>query len=103
GDPANRYFDPRAFSNPAYGELGTGPGRIEALRGFGAAYEDLGIVKAFALGRVRAQLKFEVINLFNRHYFADPVTQLGSPFFGQVTGMGWQSPRQGQVGIRFDW
>ncbi|MGE0865265.1 MAG: carboxypeptidase regulatory-like domain-containing protein, partial [Vicinamibacterales bacterium] len=76
GDPANRYFDPRAFSNPAYGELGTGPGRIEALRGFGAAYEDLGIVKAFALGRVRAQLKFEVINLFNRRYFADPVTQL---------------------------
>jgi len=102
-DPANRYFDPRAFSNPAYGELGTGPGRVEALRGFGGAYEDLGIIKDLSLGRVRAQLKLEVINLFNRHYFSDPVTQLGSPYFGQVTGMGSQSPRQGQVGLRFDW
>ena len=103
GDPANKYFDPKAFSNPSYGELGTGPGRVEALRGFGGAYEDLGIIKDLSLGRVRAQLKLEVINLFNRHYFADPVTQMGSPYFGQVTGMGWQSPRQGQIGLRFDW
>jgi hypothetical protein len=102
-DPANRYFDPRAFSNPAYGELGTGPGRFEQLRGFGNAYEDLGIVKEFAVGHVRAQVKLEVINLFNRQYFADPDTRVGSPNFGQVTTLGWQPPRQGQLGIRFDW
>ena len=102
-DPANRYFDPLAFSNPAYGELGTGPGRFEELRGFGNAYEDLGIVKEFSLGHVRAQVKFEVINLFDRQYFADPDTRVGSPNFGQVTTLGWQPPRQGQLGIRFDW
>src|SRR5262249_6044643 len=41
-DPANRYFNPAAFSNPPYGALGNGPGRFEQLRGFGGAYEDLG-------------------------------------------------------------
>ena len=38
-----------------------------------------------------------------KKYFADPVTQLGSPYLGQVTSMGSQPPRQGQVGLRFDW
>ena len=83
--------------------IGNGPGRVEDLRGFGGAYEDLGILKDITFGRFSAQVKFEMINVFNRHYFADPETNLGSPYFGQVTGMGWQSPRQGQIGLRFDW
>jgi hypothetical protein len=37
----------------------------------------------------------EIFNLFNRRYFADPETNIASPVFGQVTGMGWQPPRQG--------
>lgn len=102
-DPANRYFDPTAFSNPAYGDLGAGPGRFAALRGFGGAYEDLGIVKDFRLGRYRAQVKFEMINVLNRRYFADPETNLGSPNIGQVVALGWQTPRQGQLGVRFEW
>lgn len=102
-DPANQYFDPHAFSNPEYGELGTGPGRFAELRGFGGAYEDLGIVKDFRFGRYTAQIKFEMINVFNRHYFADPDTNIASPSFGHVTGMGSQPPRQGQLGVRFEW
>jgi hypothetical protein len=73
------------------------------LRGFGGAYEDLGIVKDFRVGRYTAQLKFELINVFNRHYFAKPEINIAGPRFGQVTGMGWHSPRQGQVGVRFQW
>ena len=99
----NRYFNPNAFSNPAYGELGTGPGRFAELRGFGGAYEDLGIVKDIPFGRSRVQIKFELLNVFNRHYFADPDTNLGSPSFGHVTSTGWQTPRQGQIGVRFEW
>ena len=74
-----------------------------SLRGFGGAYEDLGIIKDIRFGRYTAQVKFEVINVFNRHYFADPETNVGSPYFGQVTSLGGQTPRQGQLGVRFQW
>ena len=102
-DPANQYFNPKAFANPAYGELGTGPARLANLRGFGGAYEDLGIIKDIRFGRYTAQVKFELINVLNRHYFADPETNVGSPYFGQVTSLGGQTPRQGQLGVRFQW
>jgi hypothetical protein len=102
-DPANRYFNPAAFSNPAYGDLGAGPGRFEQLRGVGGAYEDLGLLKNVRFGRYTAQVKFELFNVFNRRYFADPVTDIGSPYFGQITTLSAQPPRQGQLGVRFGW
>jgi hypothetical protein len=102
-DPANAYFNAAAFSNPAYGDLGSGPGRFEQLRGFGGAYEDLGILKDIRFGRYVAQLKVEIFNVFNRRYFANPVTDIASPFFGHVTTTGPQPPRQGQLGARFTW
>jgi hypothetical protein len=100
---ANQYFNPAAFSNPAYGDLGTGPARMADLRGFGGAYEDLGVIRDIRLGRLSAQVRVEMINVFNRRYYADPETNLGSPFFGQVTSFGAQTPRQGQVGLRLRW
>jgi hypothetical protein len=100
---ANRYFDPSAFSNPGYGDFGTGPGRFEQLRSHGNAYEDFGLMKYFTIGPVRAQLRLELINLFNRHYFDNPVTDIGSPLFGQVISTGYSTPRQGQVALRFEW
>jgi hypothetical protein len=99
---SNRYFNPAAFSNPAYGELGTGPGKWEQLRRPGGAYEDLGIMKRFTLGPVRAQLRLELLNLFNRHYFGWPNTDIGSDLFGQMTTP-TGTPRQGQLMLRFDW
>jgi hypothetical protein len=100
--PGNRYFDPKLFSNPAYGEFGTGPGYFKQLRGFGAAYEDLGIMKNISFGdRYNLQIRFELINVFNRHYYSDPVTDIGDPLFGQVVSTTGQ-PRQGQLGIRFE-
>jgi len=102
GAGGNSYFDPSAFSNPAYGDFGTGPGYFEELRSHGAAYEDFGLMKYFTIGPVRAQLRLELINLFNRHYFDDPVTDIGSPLFGQVISTGG-TPRQGQVALRFEW
>jgi hypothetical protein len=101
--PQNRYFNPAAFSNPGYGEFGTGPGKFEQLRAPGGAYEDLGIMKRFTVGPVRAQLRFELLNLFNRHYFGWPNTDIGSDLFGQMTSPGYSTPRQGQLSVRFDW
>ena len=99
--PGNQYFDPKLFSNPAYGEFGKGPGRFEKLRGFGFAGEDLGLMKNFAFGnRYSLQFRLELINVFNRHYYSNPMTNIGSPYFGFVTSTTGE-PRQGQVGIRF--
>jgi hypothetical protein len=100
--PSNQYFNPAAFSNPAYGEFGKGPGRFEELRRPGGAYEDIGIMKHFTIGPVRAQLRLELVNLFNRHYFGNPNTGIGSDVFGQMTST-TGTPRQGQLSIRFDW
>ena len=71
------------------------------MRGFGWAGEDFGLMKNFTFGsRYSLQFRFELINVFNRHYYTDPVTDIGSPYFGYVTSTTGQ-PRQGQVGIRF--
>jgi len=101
----NRYFDPASFSNPTNGEFGTGPMYVSKLRGFGSAEEDLGIMKNFrfgADGRFRVQVRGELLNLFNRHYFSNPDTAISSPSFGNVTNVGG-SPREGQLGARFEW
>lgn len=102
----NRYFDPTKVTNPAYGELGKGPARIDALRGFGRAYENASLLKRVAMGsdgRYKLQFRLEFYNLFNRHFLADPNTSLGNDYFGYVMGVANESPRQGQFGIRFEW
>lgn len=103
-DPTkNIYFDPNAFSNPAYGELGNAPGYLDQLRGFGGANEDLGVMKYTSFGpdgRYTLQVRFEMYNIFNRHAFENPVTNISDPNFGRVmraTG----DPRKGQIGARF--
>jgi hypothetical protein len=103
----NAYFDPNLFSNPAWGEFGSGPMYVSQLRGFGRAYEDLGIMKNFrfgADGRFRLQFRFEFLNMFNRHYFANPDTNIGrkATTFGRVINL-TGSPREGQIGARFEW
>lgn len=102
--PGNRYFSPAPFSNPPYGEFGTGPYFQEKLRTFGFKSEDISLLKNFQIvERVRLQFRAEFSNIFNRHYFSDPVTDINSPYFGQVTSVGSNLPRQGQLGIRVDW
>lgn len=106
GSPAssgNNYFDPKAFSNPSYGKLGNSGPYTPALKGFGYASEDVGIYKVFHFGeRYRLQLRGEFFNVFNRHYYNNPVTDISSPYFGSVVSVGGP-PRTGQVGVRFMW
>jgi len=58
-------------------------------------------MKNFTFGsRYSLQFRLEMINIFNRHYYTNPMTNIGSQYFGYVTSTTGQ-PRQGQVGIRF--
>jgi len=101
-DPNNRYFDTSGITKPDYGEFGSGPRAMSALRGFGAATEDVAIMKNFKIGETkRLQLRMEFYNLFNRHDFYNPDMDPGSATFGQIYTVG-NARRIGQFGARFD-
>lgn len=42
---SNLYFPASIAANPDYGDLGTGPARIDALRGFGIKSENVSLMK----------------------------------------------------------
>jgi hypothetical protein len=102
--PANLWFNPAAFSNPVNHLLGNGMRRYDVLRGPGYSNEDAGLLKYWRF-KERASLQFraELLNLLNRHHFANPNTGLGNTAnFGYVTGM-TGSPRNIQLGLRLGW
>ena len=79
---ADRYFPATVASNPAYGDFGSGPPRVDALRGFGITSENVSLLKNTSFGhegRYKLQFRVEFYNLFNRHTFANPITDLTSP------------------------
>jgi hypothetical protein len=101
----NSYFPASVVSNPPDGQLGIGPARVGALRGFGIKSEDASLLKYFRFGpeeKYALSVRVEFYNLFNRNTFANPNTSVGSPQFGYVTGS-TDTPRQGQFGARFQW
>ncbi|MGO8759220.1 MAG: carboxypeptidase regulatory-like domain-containing protein [Terracidiphilus sp.] len=102
---SNRYFPTSVVSNPTWGSLGTGPARIDTLRGFGIKNENASLLKYFYMGhdnRYQLQFRLEFYNIFNRHTFSDPVTDLSSPYLGEVLSVAG-TPRNGQFGLRFQW
>jgi hypothetical protein len=109
--PATNFYMPTSVgTTPAYGQLGTGPARISALRCPGTANEDASILKHFTMGsdgQYRLQARVEFYNIFNRHEFSivgcqGTSAQVGSSNFGEVTGAGADSPRTGQFALRFE-
>jgi Carboxypeptidase regulatory-like domain/TonB dependent receptor len=104
-DPGNLYFDPAIFENPPDGELGKALAISGVIRGFGDAAEDVRLAKYFYFGddrRFRLSFTFDLYNVFNRHGYGNPETNMTSPDFGYVTGVSG-APRQGQFGARFQW
>ena len=106
GQVGGTYFNPACFVNPPFGEFGDAPGYLAGLRNPGLATEDLGINKSlrFREGRYQAHMYFQMFNVFNRHGFAGPNTQIGTPGFGTVLPQdlnGLPGPRVGQLGARF--
>lgn len=106
GQVGGTYFNPACFANPPFGEFGNAPGYLDGLRNPGIATEDLGLNKATHLGCDACQLRvyFQVFNVFNRHGFAGPNTQIGAAGFGEVLPQdlnGLPGPRVGQLGVRY--
>jgi hypothetical protein len=100
------YFNPSCFANPPFGEFGDAPGYLAQLRNPGLASEDVGVSKAFRFAEERymLSLRFQMFNVFNRHGFVGPNTQIGTANFGKVLPEdlnGLPGPRVGQFGARF--
>ena len=67
------------------------------------AYENVMVMKYFTFAeRFKLQFRFEFYNLFNRHDLQDPSTNIAGSDFGHVTST-TGSPREGQIGARFEW
>ena len=97
------YFNPAGFSNPAFGDYGNSGPYVAGLKGFGNASENLSAYKDFRIKeRMKLQIRAEFFNVFNRHYFDNPDTNIASSTFGNVLSVGG-SPRVGQLGARFEW
>jgi outer membrane receptor protein involved in Fe transport len=102
-DPGNMYINPAGFSAPTFGAFGNSGPYVADLHGFGTAQESISVYKDFRIReRMKLQIRAEFYNLFNRHYFNNPNTTIGGAYFGGVTSVGG-SPRNGQLGARFEW
>ena len=105
GKVGGTYFNPACFVNPPNGEFGNVPGYLADLRNPGLATEDIGVSKLQRFHEP-AQLRFyfQAFNVFNRHGFAGPNTQIGAPGFGTILPQdlsGLPGPRICQFGARF--
>jgi len=101
-DPGNRMFDPSVFSQPLPQQLGNSPVRFPTMRTPWNFSEDMSIAKRFRmLEGVNLQLRVELLNAFNRHYFSSPDMNMNNPYFGHI----WQASgnRTGQAGLRIEW
>ncbi|MGA3325980.1 MAG: carboxypeptidase-like regulatory domain-containing protein [Terriglobia bacterium] len=95
----------QVFIDPENGVTSGGPYQIGALsryttaRGVFAPVENFSAVKQiFFTERVRGELRIEMLNAFNRHYWTTPTATPTSLTFGQVTRA--NTPRQMQAGFR---
>lgn len=82
---ASRWFDTSAFVAPppnTYGNSARG-----VLYGPGIINFDLTLLRRFKpIERVTTELRIDAFNAFNTPHFANPVSTIGSPTAGQVTG-----------------
>jgi hypothetical protein len=94
------YLTPAGFSAPRAGQFGNlGRG---ALRGPDTWNYDMSLFKSFRVrDRFNVELRGEAYNLTNTPHYANPVTNVSSPQFGQITSMTNGSfGRQLNVGAR---
>ena len=78
--------------------IGTAPAILD-VRGPALYTEDLGFLKRFGVGERTAEFRVDIINLFNRSGLGGPNTDLSSPNFGKIFGVG-QGQRRLQLSLR---
>lgn len=99
--PQNTYINKSLITDPASLTLGNAAMRYSIIRGFGTVMEDAGILKSIRFSeRMRAQIRLELLNIFNRHQFGGIQTSVTNPQFGQVTSI--SGNRSIQLGARFE-
>jgi hypothetical protein len=98
-DPGNRMFNPAVFSDAKTQQLGNTPNRFPTMRTPWDLSEDATIQKNMQIREgLSLQLRFEMLNMFNRHYFGSPDLNMNSTSFGNIrTASG---NRVGQLGAR---
>ena len=125
-NPGNFYFNPAAFStaqvgnssdpcptpsptcfpssaqvvaNPSLGTYGTLPRNF--FRGPSVVNMDMAVSKTTALygERLKLEIRADFFNIFNHAEFKNPITNISSPLFGQITGTA--DPRIIQLAARF--
>lgn len=102
GTTNHLYLDKARIKSPKAYTLGTSSALISQMRGFATYNEDFGLQKNWSVTeRFKLQIRFEALNLFNRHQFWNPDTWPDSVTFGQITGVG-DGHRECQLGLRLD-
>jgi hypothetical protein len=97
----NRLFNTSVFKDAKPNSLGTTPNRFSSVRAPWDLSEDATIQKNFRVGeRVSLQLRFEMINMFNRHYFGGVDLNLNNATFGNIRTA--NGNRTGQLGARIE-
>jgi hypothetical protein len=100
GYAAHRYVRPGVFSDHKPFTLGTA-GFTSNIRNPWSIGEDLGLHKAFRVKEgMNVEIRAELLNVFNRHFFGGIVTNVLDPRFGQVASV--FGNRVGQLGMRLD-
>jgi hypothetical protein len=95
-----QFFDTSAYAVPAAFTYGNSSATSPNLRATGIANYDISLFKGFNVTEhVRAQLRFESFNIFNRVQFAAPGTQAGSTSFGVISAQ-QNTPRELQVAMK---
>jgi trimeric autotransporter adhesin len=82
----NQYLNPAAFTASAANSLGNEPRLLPGAYSPWRDNTDLGVNKSVGLpGNTHAQIRLEVLNLFNEVQWAAPSTSFGSSTFGQIS------------------
>jgi Carboxypeptidase regulatory-like domain len=96
----HRYIRAGVFSDHKSFTLGTA-GFTSNVRDPWSIAEDFGFRKRFFIREdVGVEIRAELLNVFNRHFFGGIITDVLNPRFGQITTV--TGNRTGQIGLRFD-
>ncbi|MHB8655634.1 MAG: TonB-dependent receptor [Terriglobia bacterium] len=95
------YFNLSAFSHPGDQVPGNAPRYFSNCRVPGIHNADISLVKAFQISETkRLEVRGDFINALNTPRFSNPDASFDDGSFGTISGLA-NSPRQGQIGVRF--
>jgi hypothetical protein len=83
------YVNPAAFARPPYGELGSTPRTLDAMRGPMQQTFDISVQKTWSVGesgKRRIQFRMDMINAFNHPTFRLPINSGGGTDVFNATG-----------------